>query len=473
MRPTTLRSTTIPMLSLYNTLTGRTEVFQPLDPPRVRMYHCGPTVYDYPHIGNLRAYVFSDVLRRTLEWNGYEITQVINITDVGHLTSDADDGEDKMTKALKRLGKPLTLSAMREVGEHYTAAFLENLRALNVKLPHHLPRASDHIADCVTFIKVLEGRGVTYQIRDGVYFDIKKFSAYGRLGSIDREGLKAGARVAVHPEKKDPSDFALWKRGEVGWESPWGRGFPGWHLECSVMSVKYLGQPFDIHTGGVEHIPIHHQNEIAQSEVAAEKPLALFWLHGEHLLLEGEKMAKSEENVLTLKELMRRNMSPASYRYWLLTAHYRTQMTWSRRAMAGAAHTLKRLIGHLGEWPTGGTVDRRYRKKFTDRLNDDLDTPGALSVVWTLTRDAAVKSADKKRTILEFDRVLGLKLDEAGRTPRAEIPTAIKEKVAKREEARREKNWAIADALREEIKALGYDVRDTDDGPVVTPKEIF
>src|SRR3989338_11419052 len=303
------------VLRFYNTLTGKKEPFSPIDPNKkeVRMYNCGPTVYNYSHIGNLRAYVFAYVLRRTLEYNGYKVKQVMNITDVGHLTSDGDDGDDKMVKALKREGKPFTLEAMREVADFYTKAFKDDLTALNIKIPETLEHASDHIPEDIELVQELEAKGFAYKTSDGMYFDTSKFPSYGKLGNINLKGQLAGARVSVNSEKKNPADFTLWKKShrqgsgqadnDIGWESLWGKGFPGWHIECSAMSRKYLGQPFDIHTGGIDHIPVHHQNEIAQSEAAYGVPLANFWLHNEFLKVDGQKMSKSLGNIYTIKNL--------------------------------------------------------------------------------------------------------------------------------------------------------------------------
>ncbi|MDQ5927822.1 MAG: cysteinyl-tRNA synthetase, partial [Patescibacteria group bacterium] len=310
------------MLSFHNTLGKKKEEFVPLIPGKVGMYNCGPTVYDYVHIGNLRALIFADILRRTLERNGYDVNQVMNITDVGHLTSDADAGEDKMMKGLKREGLPFTLEGMRELADRYIDAFMKDLEAVNVIVPTTMPRASDHINEQIELIKRLEAKGLTYSTSDGLYFSTKDYPEYGKLGGIsESEAGDEHTRIVENTEKRDPRDFALWKfNNELGWESPWGKGFPGWHIECSAMSIKYLGESFDIHTGGIEHVAVHHNDEIAQAEAATEKPFSRFWMHNDHVQVSGRKMAKSEGTGFTRKDLEERGITPLSYRYFVLTA---------------------------------------------------------------------------------------------------------------------------------------------------------
>src|SRR3989338_5476285 len=464
-----LCSMLIMSLNLFNTLSGKKEKFKPIDPKEVRMYNCGPTVYNYAHIGNLRAYVFTDTLRRVLEWNGYKVRQVINITDVGHLTSDADEGEDKMTKALKREGKPLTVQSMREVANFYANAFVEDLKTLNCELPHEMPRASDHIAEDIDLIKKLEEKGFAYQTSGGTYFDTAKFPDYGKLGGINLVGQKAGARVAINSEKKNPADFSLWKlsENEIGWESAWGKGFPGWHIECSAKSRKYLGQPFDIHTGGVDHIGTHHNNEIAQSEAAFGMPLAHYWLHNEHLNLSGVKMAKSDkDNFITLHTVVDKGFSPLDYRYYLLGAHYRSPMTFSWEALESARNARRRLLDLLSGKNDAGKINADYLEHFTSAVNDDLNTPEALAVLWNLLRDERIEIDDKKTTAFEFDKILGLKLEESIRAISEEVmPASITGLVIKREEAREQNNWIESDRLRDEINKLGYEIKDTNSGP--------
>ncbi len=356
-----------------------------------------------------------------------------------------------------------------------------------------MPRASDHIAEDIELIKILEKKAVAYKISDGIYFDVSKYPKYGKLGKIDLSGQKSGARVLVNNEKRNPADFALWKfsspmpigmgdaqnnadltqnyadkKTQIGFESPWGRGFPGWHVECSAMSAKYLGQPFDIHTGGIDHIPIHHQNEIAQSESAYDVPLANYWLHNEYLILpSGDKMAKSGENFITLRTLKEKGINPLAYRYYLLGANYRTPMVWSEKAMEGAINSYERISAHfLSIGNENGKIDENYRQKFQEVMNDDLGTPLALAIVWEVLSDQKLSNADKRATLLDFDRALGLGLGLANL--RAEpIPPEIQKLADERETARAAKNWRMSDILRKKIEALGYEVRDETDGPVL------
>lgn len=458
-------------IKLFNTLSRSTEPFTPLRQGAVSMYHCGPTVYDYAHIGNLRAYIFADILRRTFEYNSYAVRQVINITDVGHLVSDGDDGEDKMTKALKREGKPLTLEAMREVATLYFEKFVDDLKSLNTELPHEFPRASDHIAEDIEIIEKLQANGFTYLTSDGVYFDISKFPAYGKLGNISLESLKDGARIEVNPEKKNPADFTLWKfDSKLGWESPWGKGFPGWHIECSAMARKYLGQPFDIHTGGIDHIPVHHNNEIAQSEAAYGTSLASYWMHGAFVTIGDGKMAKSAGGFITLKSLEDDMISPLAYRYWLLTAHYRSPVNFTVEAVRGAQNALIKLMTTMSNLPDGGTVSEAYKARFTAFINDDLGTAQALALVWELLKDASVSDADKRATVLDFDRVFGLKLGSLAPIEEEKIPIEVQALADAREEARKAKEWEKADALRLEIENRGYVVSDTPSGIKIVSK---
>jgi cysteinyl-tRNA synthetase len=452
-------------IRLYNTLTKKIEIFEPLKSGEVSMYHCGPTVYNYAHIGNLRTYVFSDILRRVFEFDGYDVHQVMNITDVGHLAGDADSGDDKMTQALRREGKPLTLEAMKEVATFYFGAFVEDLKALNIELPHEFPLASEHIQQDIELISELEKKGIAYKISDGVYFDISKFPGYGKLGNISIEGQKDGARISLNAEKKNPADFALWKfDATLGWESPWGRGFPGWHVECSAMSRKYLGQPFDIHTGGIDHIPVHHNNEIAQSEAAYGTALAQYWMHGAFITINDSKMAKSEGNFITLKSLLEESISPITYRYWLLTAHYRSPINFSLDAVRAAQTGLIRLMATVSNLPGGGIPSAAYTERFLALINADLDMPKAIALVWDLLKDTTVSDADKRATILDFDRVFGLNLAAIQPVTDDIIPPEIHVLAEAREEARKAKDWVKADALRAEIEARGYQVMDGPEG---------
>lgn len=471
-----------PPLCLYNTLTRNKERFSPLKADYVRMYNCGPTVYDYAHIGNLRAYVFVDVLRRTLLLNGYKVKQVMNITDVGHLTSDADEGDDKMVRGLKREGLPFTLEGMRELADTYTDAFLEDLDALLIKRPSNLPRATAHIHAMQALINTLMEKEYAYETSSGVYFDTVRFKGYGKLGNVAESVQQEGARVAVDPEKRSQADFALWKKNtEMGWESPWGKGFPGWHIECSAMSMEYLGKELDIHTGGVDHIGTHHNNEIAQSEAATGKPFARYWLHNEHLNIEGTKVSKSLRNTINLRQLVEHGFHPLAYRYWLLTSHYRTPITFSFTALTAAETALKRLHRFFVEElsATRGTVNPQYKIALTLALNDDLDTPKALALVWKLVKDKEVGERAKRATLLYFDKALGLGLRElslgkgtslaVGAHQDEALPKDVQALVDEREAARTERRWEDADRLRGALKELGYEVLDGKDGPQVTP----
>ncbi|MEK9131995.1 MAG: cysteine--tRNA ligase [Patescibacteria group bacterium] len=453
-------------IHLYNTFTRKIELFKPLTAHKVGIYHCGPTVYDDAHIGNLRAYIFADILRRTLEYNKYTVTQVINITDVGHLSTDADSGEDKMTRALVRLNKPFTLEAMLEVGTIYTEHFKSDLQALNIESPHHLPRASEHIAEDVALISRLENKQLIYRTSDGVYFDTEKFGTYGALGGLNKDPESTLSRTEQNTEKRNPRDFALWKfNTTLGWESPWGKGFPGWHIECSAMSTRYLGAKFDIHTGGIDHIPTHHNNEIAQSEGAGD-PFAQLWMHNEFLTISDSKMAKSDGNFLTLKSLTEKGYSPIAYRYLILSAHYRTRINWSFEALDGAQNTLQRLYSFFKTLPESGETQRDYLERFTEEINTDLDTPRTLATVWELVKDENVSPADKRATLLNFDSVLGLRL---GEQEELIVPEAVSQLVADREMARLKKDFASADTLRSHIQKKGFDVKDTKNGPEIIP----
>jgi len=454
-------------VQLYNTLTREKEIFSPIDPPNVGFYSCGPTVYNYAHIGNLRAYVFADILQKVLENSGYKVNRVMNITDIGHLSSDADSGEDKMTKGLLREGKSLNLENMRELAEFYTEKFKEDLRALNVAIPKTICFASDYIKEEIELIKKLEKKGYTYKTSDGIYFDTSKMSDYGVLWGGKRNWDEKGARIIENSEKKNPEDFALWKfNSKIGFESLWGIGFPGWHIECSAMSMKFLGEQFDIHTAGIDLIPTHHTNEIAQSECATgKKPFVKFWLHNEHIDMGGTRMAKSDGNFITLRTVIEKGIDPISYRFWLLMGHYRTKMNFNWEALEGAETALKRLYGlYLGLGNEIGKVHKEYQNKFKEYISDDLDTPRALSLLWDVLKDENISNADKKATILDFDKVLGLGFENLREE---KIPNEILKLAEERERARQSKNWKKSDEIREEISDSGYGVEDTSSGPKV------
>ena len=451
-----------PPLRLYDNYTRSLRDFAPLAPGAVGLYTCGPTVYDYQHIGNFRTFLFEDVLKRVLEWNGYSVRHVMNITDVGHLVSDADEGEDKMEKGARRTGR-----SAWEIARLYTDAFLDDMRALNIEPPTLLPRATDHIPEQIEFITDLERKGYTYRTSDGIYFDTSRQADYGHLARLDKAGLEAGKRVELG-EKKHATDFALWKfsppgeKRQMEWDSPWGQGFPGWHIECSAMAQKYLGDLFDIHCGGEDHIPVHHTNEIAQTEARSGTRLANFWLHGYFLLANDAKMAKSAGEFLRLASLTGRGYDPLAYRYLCLTAHYRSQLNFTWEALDGAATALDRMRRGFHSLPDGGAPDASYRERFTAEINDDLNVPRALALAWELLRGELAADV-RKRTLAAFDRVFGLGL--ADWQPKEEaIPETVRALAAARAAARAAKQWAEADRLRGELNAAGWEVEDRPDG---------
>lgn len=473
-------------IRLKNTLSGEVEDFVPLRTDgKVGMYHCGPTVYDYAHVGNLRAYVFADIIRRTLEQGGFDITQVINITDFGHMTSDADEGEDKMTNALKREGKAMTLEAMHELGDFYAKAFEMELSALGIKRPQHLPRASDHVKEDVDLIQRLLDKSMVYETSDGLYFDTAAFPGYGKLGKVDVDKLKEGARVTANVEKRNPADFAVWKKNQqFGWDAPWGKGFPGWHIECSGMSMHFLGESFDIHTGGIDHIAVHHNNEIAQSEAATGKPLATYWLHCNFITVGGQKVSKSLGNTMSLNQLQEQwGIAPLAYRYWLLTSHYSSQANLTKEAVQGAATALKRLRSAVAAARTAAahaSIIHRIKNLFSPKedyadavlaiVGNDFDTAGLLGWLWSAKDGDPAKFVAKARAA-ETILALGL-LDDADApneaTSAAEIPADVADLKAKRDAARATKDWAESDRLRTLIEAKGYSVKDGPKGTELT-----
>ncbi|MFT5036984.1 MAG: cysteinyl-tRNA synthetase [Candidatus Azotimanducaceae bacterium] len=468
----------LPPLSLFNTESKALEVFEPLKKNKVTMYTCGPTVYDFAHIGNLRAYVFADILKRTLEYNGYEVKHTMNFTDFGHLTSDADSGEDKIMKGLKREGLDISLEAMRQLSNRYISAFKEDTAAMNIVEPTQYARASDFVTEQIALIASLSEKGYTYETSDGLYFDISKFATYGRLGSIQLDDQKDGARVDVNTEKRHPADFAVWKKGELGWDSAWGKGFPGWHIECSAMAFSTLGKQIDIHTGGVDNIATHHNGEIAQSESASGKQFVKYWLHSEHIQIDNEKIAKSDGNGISLRDLFHQGFSGSDYRYWLLTSHYRTQTNFTLEALSGSKQALSRLKRFMYEecTDTSGKIEYDYRQKFIEAINDDLDTPKAVALIWELMKDDSVAPEDKRMTIVEMDAVLGIGLDknheigarELGHLEADDIPEEIQTLIDSREAARITRNWPEADKVRDTLQLKGYTIEDTPEGPRVT-----
>ena len=452
-------------LRLFDTYTRSRRTFAPLQPPAVGLYACGPTVYDYAHIGNLRTYIFEDILRRVLDFNGYTVTHVMNITDVGHLVSDADTGEDKMEKGARRTGK-----SAWAIAEFYTQAFKEDLRRLNILEPTIWCRATAHIPEQIEAIRCIEAKGFTYCTSDGIYFDTSKFPGYGRLARLDITGLQAGVRVGVG-EKRHPTDFALWKfspsdqQRQMEWESPWGVGFPGWHIECSAMSATYLGSFFDIHCGGEDHIAVHHTNEIAQTEACHGTHLANYWLHGHFLQLDEAKMAKSTGDFLRVQTLMERGYDPLAYRFFCLSAHYRAKLNFTWDSLDGAATALQRLRLATDNWGPPDRADAEYMQQFTEQINDDLNLPRAMAVTWDMVR-SDLPAVTKKATLLQFDRVLGLQLTK-WQPPEETVPEELMTLVQQRQQARAEKRWKDADALREQINVAGYEIEDRPEGPRV------
>ncbi|MCK9554218.1 cysteine--tRNA ligase [bacterium] len=458
---------------LYNTLSRSKEVFKPVKNAGAGIYACGPTVYNFAHIGNLRTYIFEDLLKRMFIYNKYKVKHVMNITDVGHLTSDADDGEDKMLIGAKREGK-----SVWDIARFYEKAFFEDTGKLNIISPDIKCRATEHIQDMINLIKRIEENGFTYIAGGNLYFNIEKFEDYGKLSGLSLSDLKAGARVEVDENKKNPHDFVLWftksKHGDqdMQWESPWGRGFPGWHIECSAMSVKYLGECIDIHCGGIDHINVHHTNEIAQSEAATGKKWVNFWLHGEFLIMDKGKMSKSAGEFTTLKTLTDKGFDPLDFRYLCLGAHYRTQLAFSYEALESARNGLKNLRRKLAEldgMPVAGSDNRKkenYRQKFLSLINDDLNIPQALALLWDLIRDETVSPEDRLKLVCEFDEVLGLGIrDNLAKRPN--VPEDVHLLLDKRMKARANKDWKESDRLREEVFKKGFKVEDTPGGQKV------
>ncbi|MFA6158078.1 MAG: cysteine--tRNA ligase [Candidatus Paceibacterota bacterium] len=448
-------------IQLHNTLSGKKEDF--VGDKTVGMYHCGPTVYNYIHIGNLRAFFLADTLRRMFEATGHTVRQVMNVTDVGLL--EGDNAEDKMTVALRREGKPLTLEAMRELADFYTQAFLADLESLNIQRPHVLPKASEHIPEDIAIIEKLEKKGLTYAIADGIYFDTSKIEDYGKLGGIGHAHADTEqSRIGMNADKRNPRDFALWKLNpSLGWESPWGKGFPGWHIECSAMSMRYLGETFDIHTGGIDLIPIHHNNEIAQSEHATGHTFARYWLHNAFVNVGEAKMAKSTGNYIALKTLTEKGYSPLDYRYLLLGARYSTPVNFSWEALEAAQNANRKLIAALQSYPDGGTVQEGVWNQALGFVADDLDTPKVLALVWDTLKNTDIAPADKKATALKIDSLLGL-IKEESVIEDTMIPIDIIMLQKRRDMARANKDWKVSDELRDEMARKGYEVKDTAEG---------
>jgi len=450
------------MLKLYNTLSREKEEFKSIEKGKAGLYSCGPTVYWYAHVGNMRAYVFADVLRRVLAYDGFEVKHIINVTDVGHLTSDADEGEDKMEKTAAKEGK-----TAKEVSHFYFDAFLKDFKKLNLTEPFKWTWATEHIKEQLEMIKVLEGKGFIYTTSDGIYFDSLKFGNYGKLSKKRVEDLEGGKRVDLG-EKKNKTDFALWKfskpedKRQQEWESPWGVGFPGWHIECSAMAEKYLGKTFDIHTGGEDHIPVHHENEIAQSTCCFGVKPVNYWMHGAFLNIKGGKMSKSLGNIETVSELEERGVHPLAYRYFCFSASYRKPLTWSEEGIQGAVNSYKKLRNICLALESDGKTNKKYLVGFKERIDDDLDMPGALAVLWKLVRDEGAEG--KVKSIEKMDEVFGLDLFEK---KKIEVPEDVLKLAEERETAREKKDFGRSDKLRGEIKAKGWVVKDKKGGFVL------
>ena len=458
-------------MKLYNTLTKQKEEFKPLEGNEVRIYSCGPTVYGYAHIGNMRTNIFNDIVRKVLKYNGFQVKQVINITDVGHLTDDRDDGEEKMIKTAKAENKtPL------EIAEYYTNAFMVDLKKLNIELPELMPKVTDHIQEMIDFVVGLIQKGYAYETSDGIYFDVKKFKGYGALSNIDLEAQLAGARVEVNEEKRHPADFALWKKAPkehiMQWPSPWGMGYPGWHIECSALALKYLGEVFDIHTGGVDHIPIHHENEIAQSEAYLGKQAVKTWMHGEFLLVNNGKMSKSLGTTFTVSDLEAEGYAPLDYRYFCLNAHYRNKLNFTWESIESAKVSYQRLLEEAAMHKYGtedldDDIVANFKRQFDDAVNDDLNIPKALGIVWNAVR-YHVRSKKIFAFLLETDRILSIDIQRAeikkNEDQSNQISDEIKTLVEKRQEARKSKDFKASDEIRDRLREMGVVVEDTKDG---------
>jgi cysteinyl-tRNA synthetase len=471
-------------IQLYNTLGKEKQIFKPIEAGKVGLYCCGLTVYNYAHIGNLRAYIFEDLLKRVLLYNSYEVKHVMNITDVGHLQSDADEGEDKMELGSDREGRTAW-----ELAEYYTKVFQDDIKALNILPPAVWCKATEHIKEQIELIKCLEKKGFTYITGDGVYFDTSGVPDYGKLAGLDIEGLRAGARIEMNEEKKNKTDFALWKfspkdkKRQMEWESPWGIGFPGWHVECSAMSMKYLGETFDIHCGGVDHVPIHHTNEIAQSESCTGKRFVNYWLHNEFLIIEAEKMSKSSGEFLRLKTLIDKGYDPLDFRYFCLGTLYRKHLQFTWENLDAARNAYERLKNRVIEFSTDGERSRTtadstdfsdsvdllndYKQRFLEAVNDDLNIPAGLAVMWDVVRNDLLSPKARLELLYDFDKVFGLGLKDVKEKTGDNIPEEVMMLVNQRTEAKKNKDFKLADELRNKVKEMGYVIVDKKDGAEV------
>ncbi len=464
-------------VQIYNTMSRTVEEFKPITPNFVGMYGCGPTVYNYAHIGNLRTYIFEDTLKRVLMHAGYKVKHVMNITDVGHLIGDGDDGEDKMEKSARESGK-----SVWDIAKFYTEAFFKDYDSLNIIRPDVICPATQHIPQMIELIQRLEKGGHTYIAGGNVYFSIDTFPSYGKLARLNLDDLKSGARIDIDSNKKNPKDFVLWftnsKFGEQAmmWDSPWGRGYPGWHIECSAMSMYYLGEHFDIHCGGIDAIPVHHTNEIAQSEAATGKTWVNYWMHGEFLLSDKGKMSKSSGEFLTMSVLKEHGFDPLDYRYFCLGANYRTQLQFSYQGLEGAKTArqglIERISGFGDKVAEEGSISdkaRDYMNQFDEFVCNDLGTPRALSVLWAVVKDDELSNDQKRFVINYMDSVLGLKLADVKAEKKEEsFPQEVLDLVQKRAEAKKNRDWAAADSYRDQITKLGFVVKDTPNGPSLT-----
>ncbi|PIN81366.1 cysteine--tRNA ligase [Candidatus Woesearchaeota archaeon CG10_big_fil_rev_8_21_14_0_10_32_9] len=463
---------------LFNTLNREVEELKPIHEGKISMYTCGPTVYGRAHIGNMRTYINSDVLKRALIFAGYEVLQVMNVTDVGHLTSDSDEGDDKLQMSAKK-----EKVSSWDVAKKYTDYFFEDEKELNIIRPSIVCEATKHIKEQIALVKKLEVKGFTYKTSDGVYFDTSEFKDYGKLAKLNIEGLQAGKRIELG-EKKNKTDFALWKfskpdeKRDMEWDSPWGIGFPGWHIECSAMSMKYLGDTFDIHTGGIDHIPIHHTNEIAQAECATGKQFVKYWVHSEFLVLSDDaKMSKSLGNVLTVNTLMEKGYDPLAFRLLCLGTHYRKRLLFDENILIGALNTFNSLKSKIieiksaikGELPEAKTVSGDNLKKFRESIFNDINTSVALAEMWGVIREDSLKPEEKYSLLLEMDKVLGLNF-EGMVAEKVVLSKEMKSLLNEREKFRKEKNWKEADRIRDEILSKGFTIKDTSVGPELVKK---
>ena len=463
-----------PQMRLHNSLTRRIEPLEPITPGMVTIYTCGSTVYKYAHIGNLRTYLFGDVLRRTLEYLGLRVRYVKNITDVGHLADDTfGTGEDRMVLAAEVEGK-----VPEEIAEFYTQAWLEDERLLNMPLADVMPKATDHIPEMIALIQVLLAKGLAYEVNGNVYYNVSEFPDYGQLSGQRLDRMQAGYRVEVDTDKRDPEDFALWKHAGdhrlMKWPSPWGDGFPGWHIECSAMSIKYLGERFDIHTGGIDLKFPHHEDELAQSEGALGHRVVNTWLHGEFLTLKDAKMAKSADNIIRVSDLPTKGFDPLDFRYLALTAHYRSKLDFTEDAMHAARSGLARLrrAAAAGDGPVRLNAEpmATYRARFAEAIADDMAMPRALAAAHEVAAADDLTDPQRAALLLDFDRVLGLDLAAAPPTDEPPLPEGAAELLERREAARQGRDWAASDALRDELAAIGVEVRDTPDGQVTSTR---